>query len=289
MDKDYFRILGAVGTGKTVVLIKRAIRLAEKYKNKIIRIFVSENSLASEIRKIIKTKSNKQQTNLYVHTFHEFFSKILEILKVPCNIFVSSQQNKKEIEGVENFKEGEIKVYDTFEEFLRSRKIFENDELSSSYPNYEINNKSEEVKDLFNKIKKIRIEDIDNFNYNPANEKNIENGFIKKIYEEKLDKISLLIIKEIWSESKEKGSIEEFQEIIKVFQDYFSIGGILENLYKKINDFQKFIEYLREEIKYISCFLTYKDYLECERKGRKYPLSSLERLMMIYLTEDFYY
>jgi hypothetical protein len=71
-----YRIQGASGSGKTIILIHRALRLAQENPAAIVRVFTINRSLARLLRESIATINNRVPDNLKVGTFYDFLRAV---------------------------------------------------------------------------------------------------------------------------------------------------------------------------------------------------------------------
>ncbi|MCX7641684.1 MAG: UvrD-helicase domain-containing protein [Elusimicrobiales bacterium] len=282
-NDGYFRIIGASGTGKTVILLKRAVRIAKEKEKKIVRIFTANKSLAA----YIDTLSQKiySSNNLYCHDIYSFFQKALEILEcrgynftdlnrakeIANNNKAKQKQSSKLLDRVRNIVYLETisdpfekkYTYESWHEFLKKRKITLND-----YPLNQIL-ESKNIKNVLIDVGKLN-----------------NNNWDKDLYS-----IFCSIIKEDLNDFKvDDKLLKEFkEEIIKNEGKNYSYEKILYNRLNKFLNYDADIEnFLREEISYCRSFATYNDYIEHTRTGRKVSLTKKERLMIIYIAEDWH-
>jgi superfamily I DNA/RNA helicase len=271
--RGHFRVTGPSGTGKTLILVKRAVRLAKENSKKQIRIFVINESLKKNIEKLCEIAAGEQLSNLHCHSFYRFFRELCEVCGVNPKHFKFLDENRAKL--VESGKNKSVyletiedpygykNTYKSWEEFLRARKVYLND-----YP----------AKEWVKKhgLEKIRtdIEQIDNNN---------------KYSQDDLYKIWLSIVFLEWEKMKKDTKWSEFLDLTDNLS-YFNFEKILyEYLYKKIKSDLGVEKFMEEEVYYLRTFLSYKDYVETERRwGRKYPLNTAQRMMMVYLAEDWH-
>ena len=66
------RILGVSGSGKTIILIHRALRLAMENPENVVRIFTINRSLAEHLEATIQAIHGNKPNKLHVHAFYDF-------------------------------------------------------------------------------------------------------------------------------------------------------------------------------------------------------------------------
>jgi superfamily I DNA/RNA helicase len=76
-----FRIQGASGSGKTIILVHRALRLALENPASVVRVFTINRSLADLIRSSIATVHGVVPGNLYVAAFYDFLIDVTALFE----------------------------------------------------------------------------------------------------------------------------------------------------------------------------------------------------------------
>jgi superfamily I DNA/RNA helicase len=276
--KGHYRVIGPSGTGKTLVLIKRALRLAKENPKKSIRVFTINESLRRNIEEICESATNRDMPkNLNCHSFYKFFREdLFKILNIDPEKYGFAdkvgldQLNKNQEAYVETIEDGirRRNTYESWDEFLKNRNINLN-----YYP------------------AKIWIDKYGLQKINSDLEK-IENDEIDRVYKDNNEKLYKLWLYAVKSEWKEMENIiwKDFLELTDNLE-YFSFEELIyENLQQKL-EYPVYIEkYLQEEIDYLRSFVNYSDYINVKsRTGRKYSLDKLQRIMMVYLAEDWHY
>ena len=107
------RVIGPAGSGKTIVLLHRALRLAIENSGKVVRIFTINRSLAADLKKTLDSLASMVYANLHVESFQDF------ILACICEL----RPDEAETLRVHDPHSGE-KVADaeSWKEFLRSER-----------------------------------------------------------------------------------------------------------------------------------------------------------------------
>lgn len=108
VERDYkgtARLLGVSGSGKTCVMVKRAVRLARKYAGEKILILTLNQALASLIRKLINVACEGElpalKEQIEVKSFWELCKELL-IRFEPHNIQLYDDYSHKHLEDVES-------------------------------------------------------------------------------------------------------------------------------------------------------------------------------------------
>jgi len=78
---DYYRIQGTSGSGKTIILIHKALKKSFEHPNNIIRIFTINRSLSELIRSSIISIHGNIPDNLFVHSTYDFFISCLTLFE----------------------------------------------------------------------------------------------------------------------------------------------------------------------------------------------------------------
>ena len=67
-----YRIQGASGSGKTIILIYRALRLSQEHPGKETRVFTINRTLATLLRSIVMAMNARIPSNLHIGAFYDF-------------------------------------------------------------------------------------------------------------------------------------------------------------------------------------------------------------------------
>ncbi len=78
---DYYRIQGTSGSGKTIILIHRALKKSLEYPDNIIRIFTINRSLSELIKSSIISIHGNIPENLFVHSTYDFLISCLTLFE----------------------------------------------------------------------------------------------------------------------------------------------------------------------------------------------------------------
>ncbi|MCA9031560.1 MAG: UvrD-helicase domain-containing protein [Planctomycetaceae bacterium] len=95
------RLVGPAGSGKTIVLLQRALRLACENPNHNVRIFTINRSLAGELQDSLHRLPGGSAKNIHIQSFHDFLARIL----LDSGKLTKSQlrvDDKKSKEGIAN-------------------------------------------------------------------------------------------------------------------------------------------------------------------------------------------
>jgi superfamily I DNA/RNA helicase len=97
--QDYngeYRLRGISGSGKTIILIHRAIRLALENPDCYIRVFTINRSLAQLLSKTLKEVAGDTPENLHVHALYDFLRKCLQLFRSTEDLrLVDNQSNER--------------------------------------------------------------------------------------------------------------------------------------------------------------------------------------------------
>jgi superfamily I DNA/RNA helicase len=118
-EGDEILVKGIAGSGKTTVLLRRAVRLLEENPNLTVAIFTYNRTLANYAKHIA---GELRLNNLYVHTFHSWASSVLYSLKGKQSRIVSNWDKKhfltNAIETVKNKFDHRFLNDEKYHEFL---------------------------------------------------------------------------------------------------------------------------------------------------------------------------
>lgn len=74
-----YRVQGASGSGKTIVLVHRAVRLALQHPDRVVRLFTVNRSLADLLRSTVAAIHGDLPPNLHVAAFYDFLAGVLKL------------------------------------------------------------------------------------------------------------------------------------------------------------------------------------------------------------------
>lgn len=85
LDHDgCYRLQGASGSGKTIILIHRALRLAHENPNSTVRVFTINRTLAELLQSTARTIHGRLPGNLHISAFYDFLIQAVSLFEPPA-------------------------------------------------------------------------------------------------------------------------------------------------------------------------------------------------------------
>lgn len=97
MDHEgHYRIQGTSGSGKTIILLYRALRLAQENTHKIVRVWTINRALAEHLRNCSRRLTKSPPKNLRFEAFYDYCRNVVMSLSEPPNRFQLEDYHSRE-------------------------------------------------------------------------------------------------------------------------------------------------------------------------------------------------